>query len=220
MTARRGEALDRANAVASNPADPGTSSASRAPEPDEPGADLFDPSPYLAGTSDIVALMTFEHQTQMTNLMTRVGWDARIEAYPGSRDQGGGSTLDADVEDLVAYMLFAGEAPLKDPIEGVSSFARTFPGRGPRDSRGRSLRDFDLRTRLFKYPLSYMIYSPAFDALPGAVRLRIYRRLHEILSGADTSARYDYLSKATRRAILEILLGTKPNLPAEWRANR
>jgi hypothetical protein len=172
VTARRGEEPDRANAVAPNPADPETL-VRESGQNLTTVAGLFDPSAYLTTTSDIVALMTFEHQTQVTNLITRVGWDARIagQVNAGSGSSGaasGGSTLDADIEDLVAYMLFAGEAPLKDAVEGVSSFTRTFPQRGPRDRRGRSLRDFDLRARLFRYPLSYMVYSAAFDALPGS----------------------------------------------------
>jgi len=158
----------------------------------------------------------------MTNLITRVGWDARIagQVNAGSGSSGaasGGSTLDADIEDLVAYMLFAGEAPLKDAVEGVSTFTRTFPQRGPRDRRGRSLRDFDLRARLFRYPLSYMVYSGGFDALPDPVRQRIYRRLYDILSGADRTAPYAHLSGDDRRAIIGILRDTKPGLPDYWR---
>ena len=215
VTARRGEQPDRANAVASSPADP-EDLVRDARQNVTSLAGLVDLAAYPAATSDIVALMTFEHQTQMANLITRVGWDARIAGRDASRP----STLDADLDDLVAYMLFAGEAPLTAPIQGVSSFARTFPERGPRDRRGRSLRDFDLRTRLFRYPLSYLIYSRAFDALPGAVRERIYRRLFDILSGADHDARFASLSSATRRAILEIVRDTKPGLPAWWRAVR
>jgi hypothetical protein len=220
VTARRGEQPDRANAVASNPADPDTLvRESRQNLTTVTG--LFDPSAYLTSVSDIVALMTFEHQTQLTNLITRVGWDARLAGHadggPGpGRTASAGSTLDADIEDLVASLLFAGEAPLKEPVEGVSSFTRTFPQRGPRDRLGRSLRDFDLRTRLFRYPLSYMVYSAAFDALPGAVRQRIHRRLRDILSGADRSAPYAHLSADDRRAIAEILRDTKPDLPP-WR---
>ncbi len=41
-------------------------------------AKKFDATGYMSGVSDIVALMTLEHQTRMTNLMTRVSWDARI----------------------------------------------------------------------------------------------------------------------------------------------
>lgn len=213
VTATRGEQHDRANAVASDPAAP--------EELDSIGVrqnlisldGRFNLRNYLRPTSDIVALMTFEHQTQMTNFLTRLGWEARIAAHDAKENR----QIDADIAATVDYMLFADEAPLREPIEGVSSFTRTFPKKGPRDRLGRSLRDFDLRTRLFRYPLSYMIYSPLFDALPDSVRDRVCRRLHEILTGADTSAKFRNLTPTDRRAILEILENTKPNLPLWWR---
>jgi hypothetical protein len=93
-------------------------------------------------------------------------------------------------------MLFTNEAPLKEPIQGVSTFTESFPKRGPRDRQGRSLRDFDLQTRLFRYPLSYMIYSPSFDALPEPIRARIYETI--------------YKSPRSSRAVIEILSDTKP----------
>jgi len=113
-------------------------------------------------------------------------------------------------------MLFVDEEPLKAPVKGVSSFTETFPQRGPRDPQGRSVRDFDLKTRLFRYPLSYMIYSAAFDGMPDKVRNRVYQRLYEILTGEDTSKTFAGLSPETRRTILEILRATKTNLPASW----
>jgi hypothetical protein len=118
----------------------------------------------------------------------------------------------------VTYMLFADEVPLKEPIEGISSFTQTFPKRGPRDSKGRSLRDFDLQKRLFRYPLSYLIYSRQFDALPADIRARIYQRLYDILSGQDETPTFASLSADDRRAILEILRDTKPGLPVYWLA--
>src|SRR5688572_18899495 len=142
--------------------------------------------------------MTFEHQTQMTNLITRVAWQARIDGHVTPSHDIARAAGHAGIEELVSYMLFSGEAPLAEPIEGVSSFARTFPQRGPRDGQGRSLRDFDLRTRLFRYPLSYMIHSAAFDALPDRVRDRVFRRLHEILSGVDKGPAYAHLSLRDR----------------------
>jgi hypothetical protein len=209
VTAKHGERPDRANATAPNPADPG-SLVRESRQNLASLAGLFDPSPYLTASSDIVALMTFEHQTQMTNLMTRVGWDARLAAA----GDGTSARFDRDVEDLAAYMLFAGEAPLTEPVEGVSAFARTFAEKGPRDHRGRSLREFDLKTRLFRYPLSYMVYSAAFDALPSAARTRIYRRLFAILTGTADDPVYAHLSTDDRRAILEILHDTKPGFPS------
>jgi hypothetical protein len=171
--------------------------------------EMFDTSKYLAPTSDIVALMTLEHQTRMTNLMIRIGWDARMGMAADK--------LNREIEEMLKYMLFADEEPLKGPVKGVSTFTETFPQRGPRDPQGRSLRDFDLKTRLFRYPLSYMIYSAAFDGIPEKVRDRVYQRLYEILTGTDTSKTFANLPLETRGTILEILRATKPNLPASWR---
>src|SRR5436305_826062 len=83
---------------------------------------------------------------------------------------------------------------------------------GPRDPQGRSLRDFDLRSRLFRYPCSYLVYTTAFDGLPPEAKEHVYRRLWEVLTGADAGKEYARLSAADRRAILEILRATKGNL--------
>ncbi len=175
----------------------------------------FDGTGYLSQSSDIVALMTLEHQTRMTDLMIRVGWEARVAEHDGKTDS---SRLEADLESLISYMLFLDEAPLESEVKGVSTFAQTFPARGPRDHHGRSLRDFNLKTRLFQYPLSYMIYSEAFDGMPESVRARVYQRLYEILTGKDRSPKFERLSDASRRAILEILRDTKADLPPYWKA--
>jgi len=110
-------------------------------------------------------------------------------------------------------MLFAGAAPFKAPVKGTSSFASEFADRGPRDSHGRSLREFDLKTRLFRYPLSYMIYSNSFTEMPEKVKAYVYRRLSEVLTGTDQSADFAHLSRSDRTAILEILRDTKPDFP-------
>jgi hypothetical protein len=179
----------------------------------------FDQSAYLSGLSDIVALMTLEHQTRMTNLIIRVGWERRMLEHDGASSSATlGKQYETDLEDMVAYMLFADEAPLRDKVQGVSTFSKTFPQRGPRDRQGRSLRDFDLQNRLFKYPLSYMIYSEAFDGMPAAARDRLYQRIYNVLSGKDQSPRFARLSTADREAILEILRDTKRGLPAYYQA--
>ena len=176
----------------------------------------FDTSKYLVASSDIVALMTLEHQTRMTNLMTRIGWDARIAEHDGKldaqRDQ-----IYAEIDEMVKYMLFADEARIEEPVQGISTFTQTFPQRGPRDKKGRSLRDFDLQTRMFKYPLSYMIYSAAFDGMPQMVRDRVWQRLYEVLTGKDKNPLFARLTPDDRAAILEIVGDTKPNLPAYWK---
>ena len=122
-------------------------------------------------------------------------------------------------EAVVQYMLFRDEVPLTDRIEGTSSFATDFAARGPRDSKGRSLRDFDLKTRIFRYPCSYLIYSRAFDSLPGEVKDHVYQRLWEILNGQGTKKDDPVLAVEDREAILEILRDTKQGLPDYWKAS-
>jgi hypothetical protein len=164
----------------------------------------FDLSKYLAPTSDLVALMTLEHQARMTNFLVRIGWDARM----GQVDA---AALNQEIEEMLAYMLFTDEEPLREPVAGVSTFSKTFPERSPKDRQGRSLRDFDLKTRLFRYPLSYMIYSAAFNNLPEMVKQRVAKRLGEILTGKDESKTFARLSSEDRKAVLEIVQQTKPN---------
>ena len=184
----------------------------------------FDTGAYLAPTSDIVALLVLEHQTRMTNLITRVGFETRLALHmqagmnqarnePASTmSESTKRRIDLAVEELVGYMLFQDETPLEAKVKGVSSFTQTFAAHGPRDRHGRSLREFDLDKRLFRYPLSYMIYSEAFDAMPDAARSRAYTRLHAILKGEVASK----LTADDRQAILGILLATKKSLPPNW----
>jgi hypothetical protein len=173
----------------------------------------FDAQRYLSPHSDIVALLVFDHQMRMMNLLTRLGWEARI-----LEDEGGnGAALNDVVSETVDYMLFVDEAVLEG-ARGTSGFAERFGALGPRDHKGRSLRDLDLQHRLFRYPCSYMIYSEAFDALPQTARNAVYSRLLEVLSGEDTSAKYTHLSPSDRLAILEILRETKKGLPGAFSA--
>jgi hypothetical protein len=169
--------------------------------------DTFDAHGYLSSQSDITALMVFEHQSYMTNLITRVGWEARIAAAEQRLDPIAGPMKEA-IAELVDYALFADEQPLTAPVRGTSGFAQKFEALGPSDRAGRSLRQLDLERRLSRYPCSYMIYSPAFRALPAVVRQAIYRRMAEILSGADAAPKYARFSEADRRAVQEILRET------------
>jgi hypothetical protein len=107
-------------------------------------------------------------------------------------------------------MMFAWEAPLSAPIAGTTTFAGDFTALGPRDSKGRSLRDFDLTSRLFKHRLSYLIYTPAFDALPQPAKQYFYRRLLDVLQGKDQSREFTVIPVAEKQAIFEILRETKP----------
>ena len=121
-------------------------------------------------------------------------------------------------EPVVEYLLFANETALTDKIVGTSGFTAEFIKQGPHDQRGRSLRELDLQTRLFKYPCSYLIYSAAFDQLPPPLKVEIYRQLWEVLNSPKTDSRFRHLSNADRRAIIEIVRDTKRDLPDNWLA--
>jgi len=149
--------------------------------------------------SDIVALMTFEHQMHMMNLITRVGYEYRVaqslDAATGKRNEKIAQQLKDGTKELVDYLLFIDEAPLAGKKIGAGSkFAEKFSAMGP-------LRQFDLEHRLMKYPCSYMIYSPGFDALPEEARKDIYARMREVMASK--------FSEADRTAVTQILRETK-----------
>jgi hypothetical protein len=176
---------------------------------------LFDLRGYPTAYSDASALMVLDHQTQMTNMITRAGWEARVaEATPSADAK---ARVKEAAQDLVDYMLFIDEPPLTHAVTGASGFAEKFSAQGPRDSKGRSLHELDLQRRLLKYPCSYMIYTDAFDALPPAAKDAVYARLWQVLSGAETAKRYALLTRPDRDNILSILRDTKKDLPAYMR---
>ena len=191
--------------------------------------DRLDVAPYLAKHSDIVALMVLEHQVAMHNRITAANYSARItqrdaqvmnDALHCPADFESDSTcrrFDSAAEKLLEALLFGDEYALTAAIKGTSTFTEDFSRRGPLDRHGRSLRQLDLESRLFRYPCSYLIYSEAFDALPSPVRERVLRRLWDVLTGEDPSGKFGHLTADDRQAILEILLDTKPDLPGYWK---
>ncbi|MDA1315449.1 MAG: hypothetical protein O2968_19135 [Acidobacteria bacterium] len=191
-------------------------------------ADRFAVEAYLTPHSDIVAHLVLAHQTQMHNYIARANIEARKAlAYRDDmiRIMGEPSEdllasvrrrIENPSEDLVRHLLLSGEALLPGPVKGPTSFAADFQRRGPRDAKGRSLRDLDLQTKLFRYPCSFLIYSEAFRELPEQVKHYVYRRLDEILTGSDESDRFSHLSSADRADIRAILLDTLPEASQYW----
>jgi hypothetical protein len=187
---------------------------------------LLDVSPYLRPTSDIVALMVLEHQTQMHNALTAASYTAvraahqdQIvnEALERPADFQSDSTqrrIAAAGDTVLEHLLFCEEFELTSPVACSSGFTEHFSSLGPRDTRGRSLRDFDLQRRIFRYPCSYLIYSDAFDALPLPIRQYVSTRLLKILNAedADPEGKFAHLTPEDRTAIREILRDTKPDL--------
>ena len=178
-------------------------------------AGFFDVSRYPEPNSDIVALMVLEHQTHLHNYITRLNYAARVALL----QYGHVKYLNSAITGFLKYLLFTDEVELTAPIEGASGFAREFAKAGPKDAQGRSLRDFDLQERMFKYPCSYLIYSEAFDGLPVELKEAIYKRLWDILTGKDENGDFETIASQTKRAILEILRDTKPGLPEYWHSD-
>ena len=184
---------------------------------------------YLTPHSDLVALLVFEHQTGCQNRIAQAMMGTRQAQHyeaslnrefgepAGKRWESAVRRIESAAEELVRHLLFCGEAKLEGPIAGTSGFAKEFAARGPFDKQGRSLREFDLDTRMFKYPCSYLVYSKAFAGLPAEVKALVLKRLHEVLTGKDKSQAFAHLSAADRKAVLEILRDTLPDLPDYWK---
>lgn len=158
----------------------------------------FDTRLTLQPGSDIVALMTLEHQNGVANRVAML--NARAASGTSQAE------MDKAIDEMAANMTFADEVPLPSPVKGTSGFTDTFPKRGPRDAQGRSLRDFDLKTRLFRYPLSYMVYSASFDSLNPVVKTKLWQRLYDRLRTVPDGP-----------AAIAILAATKPDVPDTWK---
>ena len=187
VTGTHGSQVHMGNAVASNPEHPLELDTKRAQNVTSL-ADRIDVAQYLAPTSDIVALMTLEHQVGATNRLGALAVQYRNAQRTGLMSRDDEARIGSEVRDLVDYLTFTEEAPFGAPVQGVSTFTRTFAAQGPRDRLGRSLREFNLQTRLFKYRLSYMIYSDLFDTLPRDLKTQVYRRLADVLHTRDPIA--------------------------------
>ena len=183
---------------------------------------FFETGEYLSKHSDLVALMVLEHQAEVHNRLTRVALETRLALHQqeefdrilGRQEKGPSEStarrIDSACESLVEHLFFAGEAPLGGKVSGTSGFAAEFQAKGARDGRGRSLRDFDLTDRMFRYPLSYMVLSQAFERLPAEAKARAVARIRQILLKGSADKKYAHLIPETRGRIGEVLAGSSP----------
>ena len=151
----------------------------------------FDLKQTLRPTSDIVALMTLEHQTGFINRAYAL--NAQIFRCGAGRS---GCLYDLRQRSGTAR-----------PDQRQFRLHRRVRQTRPARRKGRILADFDLKTRLFRYPLSYMIYSSAFDALKPEIKAKLYRKLYDSLraKGEDGAS------------AIAILAATRPGLPDNWK---
>jgi hypothetical protein len=190
-------------------------------------ASLLDTSAYLRNTSDVVALLILEHQVTVHNEIIHANYKSRVLVERLQPDSDAATLhwsqltpqlqtrLELMLRPLVDALLMANAAPLPRPVAGSNGYAERFQSRGPSDPQGRSLRQLDLDTQVFRYPLSFLIYSEGFDALPPFVREHVYAKLAQILQASDPGAPYSSRSAANRKAAFDILLATKPAVARE-----
>jgi hypothetical protein len=202
VTGRHGDQVHLGNIVVERAEDLQDLESLRVGNVDELGG-LLDTSRYLTPYSDIVALLVLEHQVDVQNLLSRLRFEA---------DSADGAPIAPHVQALVRALLMADHPDLTAAITDSSGFREYFESLGPFDPAGRSLREFDLRTRLFRYPLSYLIYSEGFRALPDVARAAVYAELGAILGREPGSDDYAGLSAADRNAIREILSASLPEV--------
>lgn len=189
--------------------------------------EYFDTSDYLIGTSDIVALMVMEHQIAIHNRLIEGDYTVRSALYRSrqlNRELGADDPeaisdscrriIGHQADRIIEALLFREEAPLPEGgIDSKGPFMAAFQEAGIPNRAGRSLRDFQLLDRLFKYRCSYMIYSGAFRHLPGELRDVILARLDGILGGTGDSPLGDHLAASEREKIREILVETLDGYP-------
>jgi len=191
---------------------------------------LFDIEPYLRTESDVVALMTLEHQVGVHNALVRANLTTRATehrdremkmAFGESPDAPLSETNRGILENLadlvLREMLYVDEVELPGEVTGGSAFQAAFesgPGQNP---DGASLRDFRLYQRLMQYRCSHLIYSDAFAHLPDSIRTLILEKLHGILTEPASHPEFGHLGARERKRIHSILWETMPDLPSVWR---
>ncbi len=182
-------------------------------------SDFFSTRAYLKASSDIVALLVFEHQTAVQNTITRASMDCRrMLAYQKNLQSelkepvtdelvydSVKHVFDGAAESVVDDLLFKGEAQLPAGLEGDVAFQNVFRAYEPRSSAAGSLKEFHLAGHLFKNRCSYLIYSDCFLSLPRELKRRIYGKLVHALSAENPDPRYAYLDREERVRISTIL---------------
>ncbi len=179
----------------------------------------FDFAKYLVPTSDILPQLLLEHQTGFVNRVVEAGYRARaaLAAAPGQLAPAQVAEINDQARLVTRYLFFADEVPLPTGgVEGDAAYKKEFLSTRKPGAGGAALKDFDLRTRLFRHRCSYMIYSPVFTGLPAPMKQAIYRRMSEALSTTRPDPEYAYLPAVEKQFLRGILKSTLPDLPAGW----
>ena len=174
---------------------------------------------YPVATSDFLAHLLHEHQAGFVNRAVEAIYKTRsfLDEGQGKLSLAHSTELEKQARLFTRYLLFADEVSL--PMGGVTGDAALKADflKGRRVTRaGISLKDFDLRTKMFLNRCSYMIYSSAFQGLPPMMKGLVYKRLGEALNTTIPDKEYVYLPAAEKLAIRQILRETMSDLPKGW----
>lgn len=228
VTGYRGPAAHRGNVFAREQGEQLVFEPSKQ-RPDELSA-FFETSSYLRPTSDVVALLVFEHQMSVQNSLTHAGLAARRmldyqhglqkafkepqtdePAYDSVK-----SVFKGAAQDLLDRVLFRNAAPLPPGVVGDDAFAKKFSQGAPRSRAGYALKDLQLDGRLFAQRCSYLVYSESFRALPAPLKDLVLDGLETALLSRDPKDRYAYLPADEKQRIYDILMETHPDAKVRW----
>jgi len=165
---------------------------------------------YPVATSDVLAQLLHEHQVGFVNRAVKATYDVRGALVKG--DAKGQIVQHADI--LTRYLLFTNEVRLPTGgIEGDPALKAHFLKNARKTKLGVSLRQFNLRTHLFKYRCSYMIHSVTFSGLPGPLKKRVLLNLRAALDPVKSHPASGHIPAGEKKAIGLILASTLDNYP-------
>lgn len=187
---------------------------------------LIDTEPYIRDDSDIVSLMVLEHQVTAHNAIIAASYVSRQAIYrnrmlaqfldhePDQFTETTQSVLDHQADDLLRALFFCGEFQLGGfGVEGGEAFQDAFQANSRRAANGKSLKDLQLLSRLFKYRCSYMIYSTTFTNLPKPFKDMVFEKLVNILESESPPDDFQHLGDREREQIHQILTETLDGFP-------
>ncbi|HUR44840.1 MAG TPA: hypothetical protein VMZ27_03110 [Candidatus Saccharimonadales bacterium] len=182
-----------------------------------PPGTLFDKARYPVATSDVLPQLLHEHQTGFINRMLEAIYKERAFEEDGAITSSEERELGSLANGLARYILFADEARLpRGGIEGDAEFKKDFLKVRRTSSMGLSLKDFELKSRLFKHRCSYMIYTALFQAGPKLVKELVLKRLSEALDTNKPNREFSYLPDSEKKEIHDIIKETVQGLPPGW----
>jgi hypothetical protein len=186
--------------------------------PVEPGQ-YSDLSLHLLPTSDILPNLIHEHQIGFENRLVYAIYTLRQLKHENKGLMGAAAKAEIEerAEEMARYITFAEEA--KFPAKGITgdpAYAEDFLRDRKVTKAGISLKDLDMKTRMFKHRCSYMLYTDTWKEAPKELKDRVYYHMALYLRD-QPDAQHAHIPAAERMAIRSILKETMNDLPSWWR---